>query len=120
MHAEQLALVRGWSDTRAALRAWRSRPAATFAPWLAGRLAVAALLLLATWVVAVLSMPDATPWLLEGVGRHGQWEDYFFILYRNSLVLALHGMACVAGFIAGSSLPVAARGYTGWWRRVHD
>ena len=29
-------------------------------------------------------------------------------------------MACVAGFIAGSSLPVAAEGYSGWWRRVHD
>ena len=35
-------------------------------------------------------------------------------------MLALHAMACVAGFIAGSSLPIAATGYTGWWRRVHD
>ena len=47
-------------------------------------------------------------------------SDFVFILYRNSLVLALHAMACVAGFIAGSSLPVAAEGYSGWWRRVHD
>ena len=120
MHAEQLALVHGWSDTRAALRAWRSRPVATFAPWVAGSLAVAVLLLLATWVVAVMSMPDATPWTLVGVGRRGEWDDFLFILYRNSLVLALHAMACVAGFIAGSSLPVASQGYKGWWRRVHD
>jgi Stage II sporulation protein M len=120
MHAEQLAFVRGWSDTRAALRAWRARPAATFAPWVAGSLAVAVMLLLATWIVAVISMPDPSGWSLVGVGRHGEWEDFFFILYRNALVLSLHAMACVAGFIAGSSLPVASQGYSGWWRRVHD
>jgi hypothetical protein len=120
MNAEQLAVVRGWDDTRVALRGWRLRPVAVLAPWVAGSLAVAALLLLATWVVAVISMPDQSPWELQGVGRVGQWDDYFFILYRNSLVLALHAMACVAGFMAGSSLPVAAEGYSGWWRRVHD
>ena len=37
---------------------------------------------------------------LDGVGH---------ILFRNSLVLALHAMACVAGFIAGSSLPLRGR-----------
>jgi hypothetical protein len=120
MSTEQLAVVRGWADTRAALRDWRARPVATVGPWLAGSLAVAALLLTATWVVAILSTPDATPWELVGVGRVGHWDDYFFVLYRNSLVLALHAMACVAGFMAGSSLPLAAEGYSGWWRRVHD
>jgi len=35
-------------------------------------------------------------------------------------VLALHAMACVAGFIAGASLPIAAADYGAWWRRVHD
>ena len=35
-------------------------------------------------------------------------------------MLALHALACVAGFIAGSSLPVVAEGYSGWWRRAHD
>ena len=120
MKTERLALVNGWADTRAALRGWQARPAATTAPWLAGSLAVTMLLLCATWVVATLSMPDADPWLLDGVGRVGQWDDYFFILYRNSLVLGLHAMACVAGFIAGSSLPVVAEGYSGWWRSVHD
>ena len=42
------------------------------------------------------------------------------MLYRNGLVLALHAMACVAGFMAGSSLPTAATGYSGLWRKVHD
>jgi hypothetical protein len=29
-------------------------------------------------------------------------------------------MACVAGFIAGSSLPMVAESKTGLWRKVHD
>jgi uncharacterized membrane protein SpoIIM required for sporulation len=29
-------------------------------------------------------------------------------------------MACVAGFIAGSSLPLEAERYSGFWRVVHD
>ena len=120
MSTEQLAVVRGWADTRAALRDWRARPAATVAPWVAGSLAVAALLLVATWFVAILSMPDETPWQLVGVGRTGHWEDYFFILYRNSLVLALHAMACVAGFMAGSSMPQVAEGYSGVMKRIHQ
>ncbi len=50
----------------------------------------------------------------------GDIHDYGYILYRNGLVLALHAMACVAGFMAGSSLPVVAEGYEGRWRRLHD
>jgi hypothetical protein len=42
------------------------------------------------------------------------------LLLRNSLVLALHGFACVAGFIAGSSLPQSAQRYSGAWRWVHE
>jgi hypothetical protein len=120
MRTEQLALVRGWADTRVVLSDWRARPAAIVVPWIAGSLVVALLLLTATWVVAILSMPDADGWLLVGPRRVGVWRDFFFILYRNSLVLGLHAMACVAGFIAGTTLPVAAEGYSGWWRRVHD
>jgi hypothetical protein len=120
MRTEQLALVRGWADTRAVLRDWQIRPAAVVVPWAAASLVVALLLLAATWVVAMLAMPDPSYWVLQGVGRVGHWEDFFFILYRNSLVLGLHATACVAGFIAGTTLPVAAEGYSGWWRRVHD
>ena len=42
------------------------------------------------------------------------------MLYRNSLVLALHALACVAGFIAGSSLPLEAERYKGVVATVHD
>lgn len=114
---EQLALVRGWDETRATLRRWRRRPLAAVGPWTLASLAVAALLLTATWVVAIMSVPD--PMIFARTGS-GEWGDYGFILYRNGLVLALHAMACVAGFMAGSSLPIVAEGHSGWWRRVHD
>jgi len=117
MSTEQLALVRGWDDTRATLRRWRARPLPAVRPWALGSLAIAALLLTATWIVATVSTPDPSVWAPTG---DGAWGDYGFILYRNGLVLALHTMACVAGFMAGASLPIAAEGYGAWWRRVHD
>ena len=117
MDAEQLAVVRGWDDTRATLRGWRARPVAVVARWVRGSLAVAVLLLVATWVVALLTVPDPMSSPRPGVAP---WRDFGYILYRNGLVLALHAMACVAGFVAGSALPIAAAGYRGWWRRVHD
>ena len=42
------------------------------------------------------------------------------MLYRNGLVLALHALACVAGFMAGSSLPTVAQDYTGFMRTIHE
>jgi hypothetical protein len=52
--------------------------------------------------------------------RPGQLGDVGDILFRNSLVLALHGFACVAGFIAGSSVPMQAEQHSGWKRTLHD
>jgi hypothetical protein len=114
---EQLALVQGWDETRATLRRWRAHPARAVGPWALASLGVATALLTATWIVAVLSVPD--PAIFSHTGTR-EWDDFGFILYRNGLVLALHAMACVAGFIAGSSLPIVAEGHTGWWRRIHD
>jgi hypothetical protein len=120
MKAEQLAVVQGWSDTRAALGRWQHRPFRVLAPWAAGSLAVAVLLLAATYLVALLSTPDPTGIYFPGTVTPATAKDFGFVLYRNGLVLALHAMACVAGFIAGSSLPVAAKDYRGVWRVVHD
>jgi hypothetical protein len=46
--------------------------------------------------------------------------DVAQVLGRNSLVLALHAFACVAGFIAGATLPLSATQYTGWKRLLHE
>ena len=42
MNSEQLALVRGWADTRATLRAWQARPLPVVGAWAAASLGVAA------------------------------------------------------------------------------
>jgi hypothetical protein len=120
MNAERLAVVQGWAHTRVTLARWRRRPLAVVRPWALLSLAVAAALLAAIWAVAELSTPDPFGFSLPGLMRPAGFSDFTFVLYRNGLVLALHALACVAGFIAGSSLPTAAENYTGVWRRVHD
>jgi hypothetical protein len=120
MSAENMALVQGWADTRDALRRWAARPAQPLRPWAAGSLAIALALLVMTWVIARLSTPDLTPVYFPGLYAPAELGDFGFVLYRNGLVLALHGFACVAGFMAGSSLPQVAEGYSGVWRWIHD
>ena len=120
MKSEELALVRGMADTKDALRRWQHGPFAAVGPWAAWSLLTAIGLLAATWLVASLSAPDSTPLHLVGITHTADLSDYRFVLFRNSLVLALHAMACVAGFIAGSALPTVAEGHSGVWRKVHD
>ena len=120
MKAEELALVRGWADTKASLREWQARPMKIVRPWAIGSLLVAVGLLLATWIVAELSTPDWSWLRFPGVTHAAGLEDYGFVLFRNSLVLALHALACVAGFMAGSSLPLVAAHKHGLWRKIHE
>jgi Stage II sporulation protein M len=120
MKAEELALVQGWADTRSALARWTRDPLGVLWPWTRGALAVTAVLLSAVWLVASLATPDPTGAFFPGIVAPAKFSDFAFLLYRNGLVLALHAMACVAGFMAGSSLPTVAEGYSGLWRKVHD
>ena len=120
MKTEELAVVQGWSDTKHTIASWRSDRLRVLGPWVRGSLAVTGGLLATIWVVATLSTPDPTGNSFPGVWSPATPADFAFVLCRNRLVLALHALACVAGFIAGSSLPAAATGYSGLWRRVHD
>ena len=98
-----LVLVQGMADTKLALGEWNRHPWKVLKPWLALSFGIACTLLLAVYVVAELTTPDATIYFLPGVNSRATGIDYVHVLYRNSLVLALHAMACVAGFIAGSA-----------------
>ena len=120
MNTENMALVQGWADTRDALSRWAARPGHSLRPWALGSFAIAMLLLTLTWVIAKASTPDLTRVYFPGLYAPAELGDFGFILYRNGLVLALHGFACVAGFMAGSSLPQVAEGYSGVWRWIHD
>ena len=117
---EDYVVVKGLRDTRATFAMWHADRWRVLIPWFAGALAIAVLLLAAVWVVAKLVTPDPSPVGLAGVTHPSTLHDAWPILYRNSLVLALHAMACVAGFIAGSSLPMVAESKTGTWRKIHD
>jgi hypothetical protein len=120
MRTEDMALVQGIADTKQTLREWQQRPFVILRPWAAGSILVAVGLLFATWVIATVSRPDVSVLHFAGVTDRAVMDDYWFVLFRNSLVLALHSMACVAGFIAGSSLPQVAEGKHGLWRKIHD
>ena len=120
MNGRELAVVQGWADTRATLRAWNAAPFVVLWRWLVVSLAIACALLFAVWVVAERTTPDATRYLLPGVNTLADWSDVGHVLFRNLLVLALHSLACLAGFMAKSSLPIEAESYTGRWRKVHD
>jgi Stage II sporulation protein M len=117
---DDLVLVQGMRDTRVALREWNADPGRILKPWLGLSVAIACGLLLAVYLVAKATTPDPTILRMPGINEPATLGDYLHILYRNGLVLALHAMACVAGFIAGSSLPLSAANRSGIDRWVHE
>jgi len=117
--ANEHVLSHGMRDTRETFDAWNGQPWPVLRGWVALSLAVALTLLGAVWVVAGLLTPDLTPIHLPGLYDSTSPDDLLPILWRNSLVLALHGTACVAGFIAGASMPIAAAQRRGISRWVH-
>ena len=120
MSVNDLVLVQGMRDTKLALRRWNEAPSVVLRPWCLLSAAIAAALLLAVYVVAELSTPDETRYLIPGYNTDATLADYLHVLFRNALVLALHALACVAGFMAGSSLPLSASHRTGVSRWVHE
>ena len=120
MSVNDLVLVQGMRDTKLALARWNREPGAVLRPWCILSAAIAVALLFAVYVVAKLSTPDTTIYLIPGYNADVEFGDYLHVLFRNSLVLALHALACVAGFMAGSSLPLSASQRSGLSRWVHE
>jgi hypothetical protein len=120
VNVNDLVLVQGMDDTKRALRRWNAEPLEVLRPWFLLSLATTLGLLLAVFVVATVTTPDPTLYQIPGITHGATLEDYLHVLLRNSLVLALHAMACVAGFMAGSALPLAASHRSGISRWVHE
>ncbi|HEV2875285.1 MAG TPA: hypothetical protein VGW14_09060 [Thermoleophilaceae bacterium] len=120
MSVNDLVLVQGMDDTKRALRRWNADPLEVLRPWFLLSVAIALGLFAAVYVMATLSTPDPTRYLIPGFNADAGFGDYLHVLIRNSLVLALHAMACVAGFMAGSSLPLSASHRSGVSRWVHE
>jgi hypothetical protein len=120
MSIRDLALAQGMEHTRATLARWNAAPGPVVGRWGLASLGVAIALLYIVWAISHRVVPDTRILLLPGVNQPAGAEDVARVLARNFLVLALHAMACVAGFIAGSSLPQQAEQHRGIWRRVHE
>ena len=119
MSTNEYVFARGLRDTRATVEAWQLGRWSVLGGWAALSLAIAVTLLAATWVVSTLVVPDISPVALHGVNRPTEFSTFLHIIERNAVVLAFHATACVAGFIAGASMPVAAQSKTGFSRWIH-
>ena len=120
MDANQYVFVHGMRQTRSVLAGWGEDPWPVVRTWLVGAALIALTMLAGVTLVGSVNKPD--------YGFHyGPTDpggpmpiDVLTVLGRNSLVLALHAFACVAGFIAGATLPLIAAQYTGWKRLIHE
>jgi len=119
MTGEQSAYELGMRVTRRILAQWNHAPWTMLRPWAGLSLAISLALLIAVWLVAISVPEDASPGFVPGVSDGGGWLDIGRILANNLLVLALHGTACVAGFIAGASMPAVAAEKEGFSRALH-
>ena len=121
MEAADLAIVAGFGDTRRTLVGWNRAPARCWRRGRSPRPCIAVLLLLAVWGDRrASSSPTRRRSCCPGSTRPPTLGAVGHVLVRNSLVLALHSLACVAGYIAGSSLPREAETYSGLVRAIHD
>jgi hypothetical protein len=120
MDASAYALAHGVRRTRVTLRAWSEHPFEVVGRWALGSLLAAVGLLLAVLAISELSSGYTQIVTLRPPFAVGDPSDVTSVLGHNLLVLALHAMACVAGFIAGSSLPLQAQSHTGVSRWVHE
>lgn len=119
MEANEYAFVHGMRSTRTALTQWNSEPGPVLRSWLVGGVAIGALLLVAVLGVASAVRPDIGFSYIPALPEGSEARETARIVGQNSLVLALHAVACVAGFIAGSSLPLSAERRSGISRWVH-
>jgi hypothetical protein len=120
MDASAYAFAHGVRHTRATLRTWQRQPRVVVGRWLVGSAAAAAGLLLAVWAIASLGHGYEQILRLQPPFAVGDVANVLSVFRSNLLVLALHAMACVAGFIAGSSLPLQAEHHHGLSRWVHE
>jgi hypothetical protein len=120
MDASAYAFAHGVRQTRATLRAWQRTPLPVVGRWVAGSALAAAGLLAAVLLVASLDHGYQQVLSLQPPFAVGDLAEVVRVQRSNLLVLALHAMACVAGFVAGSSLPLQAQQHRGVSRWVHE
>jgi hypothetical protein len=117
---DDLVFLQGVGTTKETLRRWSSNPWQVMRSWIFASVVIAFALLAAVYLVARISTPDPSGTYVPGLVHGPTLEDIGMILFRNSLVLALHAFACVAGFIALNSLPYSASRRSGLSKTIHE
>jgi hypothetical protein len=117
---DDLVFLQGVGATKDTLRRWNGGWWKVMRGWVFWSCVIAFTLLGAVFLVARISTPDPTGIYIPGYLHGPTPEDIGMILFRNSLVLALHAFACVAGFIALNSLPYSASRRSGISRTIHE
>jgi hypothetical protein len=120
MDANQYVFVHGMRQTRSILERWGDDPWPVLRTWLIGALLIALGLLTAVTIAASLITPDFGFHYGPTAEGHRTVVRVLGVLGRNSLVLALHAFACLAGFIAGATLPLSAERRTGISKVIHE
>jgi hypothetical protein len=117
---DDLVFLQGIGATKQTLRSWQPHPWQVMRSWVFGSVVIAFGLLGAVYLVARVSTPDPSGTYVPGLVHPATLGDIGLILFRNSLVLALHAFACVAGFIALNSLPYSASRRSGISKTIHE
>ena len=118
--ADDLVFLQGVGATKETLRRWNRHPWQVMRSWIFWSVVVAFTLLGAVYFVARISTPDPSGTYVPGLVHGPTLGDVGLILFRNSLVLALHAFACIAGFIALNSLPYSASHRSGISKTIHE
>jgi hypothetical protein len=120
MDANQYVLAHGMRRTRSVLADWSEHPWPVVRTWFLGAALISLALLGAVTLIGSAVQPDTgfdyTPKMPHGIEAVRVLE----VMGRNSLVLALHAFACVAGFIAGATLPLSAARRKGFSKVIHE
>jgi hypothetical protein len=120
MDANQYVLGYGMRRTRSTLSLWSENPWPVLRTWVAGAALIAVVLIVAVGIAASLLDPDYGFTYSPSMPRGIELGHIAEVMFRNSLVLALHAVACIAGFIAGATLPLSAERRSGLSRVIHE
>jgi hypothetical protein len=106
-------------ETRETFRRWGKSPAKVVGRWLGVSFTIACLMLIAVYIVSHIAHPLITT-SLPNILQASSYHDAIRVFFRNSLVLALHGFVCLAGFMAMRALPEQAQYKRGVDRWIHE
>lgn len=107
------------AETLATLDRWGQNKTRVLGDWLFKSLCIALSMLLGVYLVSILAGGQSTS-ALPNILAEPHVADVLVVIFRNLLVLALHGFVCLAGFMAMRALPAQTQYKSGMNRWVHE